>query len=340
MAEVETPTTVESSDTLASLTPTQREHWRLTGEVKAVETPAPAQESDSDDETPDETPKPAEPGPDEAVEKADAETPAPEAPKKGNPRKDREARMFQAIEREKAAVARAEAAERKAAELEARLRPDGAAAPRPPSQPQLTGDGKFVDYDGSVWDFSGPEDNWIDQFSAAGKPDPYASMSAVLSRREGLRIRQELAQEQQQAAVKERRVKLFDQTVAKYPDFRERLQDPDVYNLQIPEYIWKALETSSASAEILHHFSERPDEARRLAGLDPVAALLELGRFSAGPPNGTVPPRASTPSAPPPPVTLGSRPSQPDDPVTSALSAGDFRRYKDAANRRDVAGKR
>lgn len=320
----------DSSDALAALTPAQRDQWRMTGEIPTSE-PAPSAESAS--AAPSDVSDPAETtagAPVESSVESDAADEAvpqtPSEPKKlGNPRKDREARMFQAIERERAATARAEAAERRAAELEAKLKTPESAPPAPASDtaPGPAGKPKLADF--------------LDQ------PDPYEAHAEAMAEWKAdqklQQFRQELESRAQADAIRQRRGKLFEQTVAKYPDFAERLQDPDVYNLPIPEFVWNAIEKSSASTEILHHFSERPDEARRIAALDPVAALLELGKFSAGA-SAAVPSPAPHPSAPPPPLTLGSRPSQPEDSVTSAVAAGDFLRYKHAANRRELAGKR
>lgn len=322
-----TPAPVESSEALASLTSAQRGHWRLTGEFPTGHADAPtdtaeAAEADADDSQPDTTAATAEPEP--AQEAKAPETPEPK--KLGNPRKDREARMFQAIERERAAVARAEAAERKAAELEAKFSTHAPAAPStqvPPSAPAPavpTGEPKLEDFLNDI--------------------DPYASLAKATAKWEVAEFKRTLEAQAQERNQAERRRQMFNEVVAKYPDFAERLQNPEVGNLYIPAHIWDALDRSPARAEILNFFSERPDEARRLAASDPVEALLELGRVSAGPARAAVPSLAPPPSAPPPPLTLGSRPSQPEDPTVSALEAKDFLRYKHAANRREMAGKR
>lgn len=314
--------TVDSSEALASLTSAQRESWRLTGEMPAAEPVA----TDADPDTAeDDEPTVEAKAPEDAAPAQDEPKTDPEPPKKiGNPRKDREARMFQAIEREKAATLRAEAAERKAAELEARYsgQPPPAAGngqPQAPAPAAPTGEPQI--------------EHFLDQ------PDPYAALAKATAKWELAEFKRELEAKQQHETVMTHRRKIFEAAVAKYPAVAERLADPAVANLPIPQFMWDAIDRSPASAEILNFLSERPDEGRRLAALDPVAALLELGQFSAARPS-SVPSPASLPSAPAPPTMLGSRPAQPEDAVSSAVAAGDFRRYKDAANRRELAGKR
>ena len=110
----ETPAAHESRDALASLTDTQRSKWLETGELpqpKEAKAETKAEPSTSTEAAPSDTP-------------ADGTTPQPSSepddkPKVAKPRHDINARLGQLAEKARLATERAEAAERKAAELEA-----------------------------------------------------------------------------------------------------------------------------------------------------------------------------------------------------------------------------
>lgn len=109
-----------------------------------------------------------------------------------------------------------------------------------------------------------------------------------------------------------------------------------------------ALMDSPVAPQLILHFAEHPDDFARLGSLGMTAlplALRELGKLEARFESPASPAAAAAttnlvPHAPAPPTQLGTRPAVPADEVEGALSRGDFSAYRDAANRRELAGKR
>lgn len=86
---------------------------------------------------------------------------------------------------------------------------------------------------------------------------------------------------------------------------------------------------SADGVKIANHLGNHPDDLRRIATLDPVNRAYEIGRLEA---RLSAPPLKVT-SAPPPPVTVGSR-AQPDTGFREEMSQADFeawyaKRYPD-----------
>ena len=68
-----------------------------------------------------------------------------------------------------------------------------------------------------------------------------------------------------------------------------------------------AIRTSEVGAAVAYHLASNPEEARRIAGLNPLAAIREIGRLearfdtkSSGPP-----PKQASDAPPPPPGVRG-----------------------------------
>jgi hypothetical protein len=99
---------------------------------------------------------------------------------------------------------------------------------------------------------------------------------------------------------------------------------------------------SDVAPQLLLHFSEHPDDLRRLSALAPRELLREFGRLSARFDQSEAPaaPVAKTKSdAPPPPTTFGSRPTTPTDPLDAAVASGDVAAFR-AAKRANLAAAR
>lgn len=84
---------------------------------------------------------------------------------------------------------------------------------------------------------------------------------------------------------------------------------------------------------LLRHFTDHPEELKRIAGLEPTALLKEMGKLETRLGGATAP--AKTPpklitDQPEPPTQLGKRPAEPEDPLTAAVISRDQRAYKDA----------
>lgn len=88
------------------------------------------------------------------------------------------------------------------------------------------------------------------------------------------------------------------------PDFFEKVSAND---LPITPTMAQAIKTADDGPAIAYHLASNPDEARRLAALDPIAQVREIGRLEAtlAPPSSPNTPAAKTVSdAPAPPQKL------------------------------------
>lgn len=97
---------------------------------------------------------------------------------------------------------------------------------------------------------------------------------------------------------------------------------------------------SSNPGALIRHFKDHPDDLDALERLANHAAVVRaVAKIEAKLETPAVPvvPTKTQSSAPPPPTTLGRKPALAPDEVESALAAGDFSRYRDEANRRDLA---
>lgn len=151
--------------------------------------------------------------------------------------------------------------------------------------------------------------------------------------------------QQQQQAVQQQRAQVWSQSVeavrAEHPDYDTQL----VALTQVPptpasEALYEVL-TESGNARLAYHLATNLAETQRIVRLSPAAALVELGKLDArlSAPAQT-PSLKTTTSAPPPPPSILNRATAPADEVDAALASGDFRRYKELANARDIAAAR
>lgn len=86
------------------------------------------------------------------------------------------------------------------------------------------------------------------------------------------------------------------------------------------------------------YLNEHPEEFARLVSLEPVDLVRAMGRLEARFEDAPARPALKTVTdAPPPPPSIRPRATVPSDEIEAALAAGDFRRYKQLANARDIA---
>ena len=239
--------------------------------------PEPAVKAESDERNPDGTFK----------------AKAPETPKSdGDPRKSHQAKINQAIAKQREAERRAEEAERRAAEREAELQslraPKAApavATPQPPPAPSAR-----ASYLEEITRYQAhPDAPKLDDFVAANLEDPYASFQAAMA---VFVADQRLAEREErvrlESAHKERTSKVLaaeDLAEQKHPGFRAmydadtRVYPPAVLNLLAEETV----RDPDTSAELLHHLLTNPQDAEELARLEhPIAAARKLERILIG----------------------------------------------------------
>lgn len=323
----ESAPTSPAGDVLSSLTSEQRGAWLKTGELPGAETTAaPATDAPAEGE-------PAEPS---------------KPTKTASPRHDINARLGQLSEQKRTAEARAEAAERRVAEFEARA----AAAPpattteaksEPVAAQPPTGQRVYQTPKGVI-DFSSEDPGKIvEQFIALGYDDPYAAMNWFTPKAMLHFQQQDRSAQDQESRVKTEFEKTYAEVRAKYPDWsRDVLDTPDM-NFEIPGTTIGLILDSPNRADVIYYFSEHPAEGRKIAAMGPLAAARALGALETtlSAVSSTPATRKTVSSAPAPGPILGSRhQSGAGDDLEDAARTGDTRRYIDLANQRELAERR
>lgn len=99
---------------------------------------------------------------------------------------------------------------------------------------------------------------------------------------------------------------------------------------------------SDQGTELLYHLAKNPDKLNAIHAMHPVDAARELVLVEAelAEPEEAKPTTKRVSSAPPPAREVGSRQAISYDPVDEALAEGDFERYRQAANQKELKSKR
>ncbi|HEX2594748.1 MAG TPA: hypothetical protein VHL34_24810 [Rhizomicrobium sp.] len=204
----------------------------------------------------------------------------------GDPRKSHQAKINQAIAKQRDAERRAEEAERRAAEREAELQ--ALRQPTPASVPAAH-TSTAPTYLQLVQRYqSDPEAPKFDDFVAAGVDDAYGAHQAALAafiadKRLEEREARDAARraETERASHAQAAKELLEQ---KHPGFLEHLAaDTTIYPRAVLDLIAaEAQNDPDLSAELLHHLLTHPDDAAQLARqATPIAAAREIGRLTA-----------------------------------------------------------
>lgn len=198
-------------------------------------------------------------------------------------------------------VYKRKALEKKAAELEAKVReyearqaaPQGTVKPQDgqvsstqPSRqgytpPQPLEGGKFRDIDGKVYDFSGPEETWVNQFS--DRPDPYMAAQRVVARYEATLAQAHLQQQQTQQQYAQQMVQKANEVIEagreKYQDFDTALET--FRELNFPSYLQQIIAKSPQGQDLVYLLGTHADDARAVAAQSPEEAVFFLGQLAA-----------------------------------------------------------
>ena len=318
------------ADQLASLSAADRATWRLTGDLpgeKKTE-PTPDPPSPNADSTP---AVPAEPGARTGAEQLAASEPA----------KPKTEDRFQTLLRE-----RHEATER-ATRLERELADLRAAAPKPdaPKASSTTPPPSLADTVAAP-DLSKPALSDV-AFFAAYPEASLGDFNRYVTRHEmGLATRQTQAQAARQTREQAARAAMAPAEKADAAFMSK--QSPDVVALTPIDFlapgqtvtaanvVAQEMFVSPALPQLMQHFTDHPEELARLKTLPPLAIAREIGRLEAKVVSAPAPRPQTVSTAPPPPTTLGTKVVTQADEVESAVAAGDFRRYREAQNRREM----
>jgi hypothetical protein len=329
--------TIPSTPSLESLDSSQFDHWRMTGELPS---------SDSSAETP-----PADSSPAKPAEQADqTESLRQPASEPGKPSKPNAETRKPELENDIQTLLQRRAALRAEVEAEERrresLRPIQDATPAESSpatakslletiqspdidRPPLT-DTQFFELH--------PEATMVDLARYATQ---YQTLSFQRSQR---------AQQEQGGRVDAYTAKMAE-AIAADPQFWSHI-DPRLMNVTPSDWLpsgatrtaandlAQEILTSAAPAALLKHLTANPEELHRLlASPNAVALARGIGRIEASlTSTAPQPAPAGDPVslAPPPSPTLGKKPAQPVDELAEAIKSGDFARYKELTDRKEL----
>lgn len=322
------PTSVESAPapavSLDSLNSDQLSTWRMTGNLPDAPT----------SQTP-----PPESSPDKPVEQA-AETAAitPPASEPGKPPKnDAETRIAELL---------AERA-RLRADLDAARASKPSDAPRPASEPATARSLAETIQTPDLSRAPLTEDAFFAAFpeSTVGDFARYVASYEFTSRQQAQTVQQHRAGLWQSYATR------IDDALKTDPEFLKSI-DPRLANARpaidlapgevatSENAVAQEIMTSEIPDKLLRHLSSHPDELNRLLALPSLPAISRaIGRLEASL-SSTAPPPAPAGSpvslAPPPTPTLGKKPAQPADELSEAIKSGDFARYRELQNRKEM----
>ena len=127
-------------------------------------------------------------------------------------------------------------------------------------------------------------------------------------------------QQREVAKLHESYTKQTEQARQAYGDFDDVVQDPD---LPISQAMAEAIMRSTNGADVAYYLGKNPDQAARIASLDPFSAAVEIGRIAA-----TVvrPQPRKTSNAPPPIQPVGARATPVTDP--DKMSTEDWLKWR------------
>lgn len=339
VAVAPSPTEEKSgSDVLKEMTPTQRAKWRVTGELPEAKKEEPAQVStNGESSTPAKT---------EVSAPGKVETPAESVPaKKEEPKQNAETRI-------KNLLAENKELKKKLDEITAKP----AATPAKIEEPAK------------------PRRDDID--TKTGKP-LYATDEEYLDARDryiadmaSRQTRQQIAKEESDRRVAEQNqliVKRFENSLKiakeRHADFLtvvgEQKIEKDGKKITVFEAPGiKAIKTngiidswtldSSEGSEMLYYFATRPEEVERIQALSAFEQARELTKLEeklakpeSKPAESSPAPGKQPPKVPPEPASsVGGKGTAPTDEVLAATEAGDFRRFKKAADAEEIAARK
>lgn len=156
-------------------------------------------------------------------------------------------------------------------------------------------------------------------------------------RTEWIRRQEEAVAYQRQQQVRQKMDAGIKAAKEKHVDFDEVMQGAS--NAPVSPHMQNYFENASESpAEVMYFLGTHPEDAQRIAALDPYRCSLELAKIEFTL-TGTVsqpPAKPQITAAHPPPTQLAGTNAAPADEVAAAVASGDFRRYMNLANARDT----
>lgn len=319
MAENET-VALEPSQVVETLEGTERQEWLKTGNL-----PEPKTEEKPPEEKQEEKP----------AEKAAEEEPRFEQPKPAKkPGQMGYGELRQRVKELEDRLARQQAPEPKEPEAPAKAEAK-AEQERPKPTPQDTdekGKAKYKTYEEYLEDLT----DWkADQKLAAFRKE-----------------QAEQAEKSRQQAAQDEAIRQFTEQVnavmERYPDFKEVALDttlPIPHGGVVEQWILRLSAAGDATgAEMLYHLAKNPDHLKAINDMNPVDAARELVLIEAELSGEELAPKEEEPpkgpnrisKAPPPVPEVGNRSAAGQDPAISALNDGDFQKYREVMNDKEM----
>lgn len=315
-AQPAAPSAVAPPPSLDTMTSEQRAQWRVTGEKPATDVAAESSPAPAADAQPVST---------------ETSTPAASEPAKGKGVKARSAELDAEI-----------AGLRDQLKLRAALREELSrpVTPDVPKAASSTATPQWTDVIRQP-DLSQPmltDQQFFDLFPDA----PYGQYGVYTTKYLLAEDRAQAQQQSQRQSIAHTWAANLEAVRAEHPDFDVHIQDDALKHLPntpTNQAIADALQ-ESGNARLYYHLVSHVAELQRVMSLPPARALVELGKLDAqlGSPTRQTPKTLT--DAPAPPPSLGARPAAPANELEAAIAAGDFRRYKELANARDIAAAR
>lgn len=350
--DVQTPaqTQTPAVTSVAEMSYEERSHWRNTGETPADVAAKPTKESKAESgaslNRSEVAPGAGEPSESQIEPSTPVQVEDDTAKSTKTGRTDMQARLGQETERKKAAIARAEAAERRIAELEAKgTAPAPQTASEIPVQPAPTGKLIYQSPKGPIDFTSGDEELIVQQFVDAGFKDGYAALS-LHGPKAALQFHDaEQSAQRQHRAGADRLIQTVETGRERHADWDDVMASPELAAIRPSPAILHVLHSTDdpqLRADVLYHLGKNPAEVRRLAAMEPVAAAKELGKLESKLSGAPSRPATKTLSdAPPPPDLLGTKHSSgAKDDLEEAEHGGDYRRYRELRVQRMKAAAR
>jgi len=198
------------------------------------------------------------------------------------PRNSAQERISQLTREKHEANRRAAEAERRAQEAERRLKGDGNEKPTPEAGSE--------EPDPSKYKFGDTDPAYIRDLAR------YEARQAYAAEAQASAARNQAQQVEQTWRSQE------DAFAADKPDYFEKVYSDD---LTLTPPMVDALVTSEQGAAVAYHLASNPDEARRIAALNPLAQIREIGRLE-----GMLAQQSAAPTAPQP-KTISDAPTPP-----------------------------
>lgn len=342
------PSSVQT-DLMAGMTPAERSNWRKTGEI-----PAPPKKGES--ESPDSQEKS---GPEaQAAERAPqsgAEKPQESQKPKPKPKLSAEERISELTAQRRTAESRADTAEARNRDLEARIAAleKGKTAEPPKPEPVEAKEEEYQPLDPEKYFAEHKDATWEDYSKADSKQAAkWAKEQAVKE----LKAEQEKDRHQSQMTEQSKQIaEKLAEGKARYKDFDEVMPPTmtAIMNDQnIPVVVKALIGDSEILPDLLYALGQKKedfDKFLNMAKTAPGKALryianveslvmeeLEKSKGS-GSPNGAEKPASPVTRAPKPVSEVSGRNVPPDDAAASAVAANDFRSAKAEWNRRALA---